>query len=493
MKARKAVTILIAFSGVLVLAWLTAIGGVSAATSLYRGPVASPYVEVRSGTLPLIISVPHGGNLTPGAIPDRTQAVLINDRGSLQAARELDKELKKLTGHHPTLIINHLDRRKLDPNRSLAQGAQGNPIAEAAWRSFHTEIEGAAQSIGDQCASGLILDFHSYGGENWLIQLGYGLDKLALEEEDEDLSKRRFVFGSNLRALALRSDQSLADLVRGEDSLGGRLESDGYRAVPSPTSPQGFYGYFDGGYISYQHGSHREGTVDAVQVEIPYSLLSPELQERFISRFAGILRDFLTEHYQLQVEGAAPRSCAAFSDVPLDHWSSLAIDSQFDQGHAVACAYEPRRFCPDREISRLEAATWLWTSLAHDPGGAENGEALFADLTADHEAAEGLWQRGIAEACLTEPLRFCPDKPLTREQMAGWLLRAQSGAGLIPPTPSGAFADIPMHDWKARWVEEAFRQGLLRPCGASLDNRLCPQQPVTRAEWAWAVEQLLGR
>ena len=45
-------------------------------------------------------------------------------------ALEIKNKLFELTGCYPHLIISHLKRSKLDPNRNLADGACGNAEAE---------------------------------------------------------------------------------------------------------------------------------------------------------------------------------------------------------------------------------------------------------------------------------------------------------------------------------------------------------------------------
>jgi hypothetical protein len=120
------------------------------------------------------------------------------------------------------------------------------------------------------------------------------------------------------------------------------------------------------------------------------------------------------------------------------------------------------------------------------------GLVVFADVTRESEPIQNLWQKGIVDTCRTEPLRFCPGNGMSRAQMAGWLLRAKYGPGVVPAKPSGMFLDIAKEDWSSWWVEQAYREGLLRPCSSRLPLQLCPQQMVTRAEWAWAVDHVLN-
>ena len=53
--------------------------------------------------------------------------------------------------------------------------------------------------------------------------------------------------------------------------------------------------------------------------------------------------------------------------------------------------------------------------------------AYFADLSRDAgvaQAAQVLYGAGITQGCSEEPLRFCPDRPVTRAQMASFFVRS---------------------------------------------------------------------
>ncbi len=77
---------------------------------------ANNYTEYHTGNLPIIISVPHGGNLTPSTIPDRTcnSAVTVTDANTIELAQQIDLAFVKATGCHPHIIYCNLKRSKLD-------------------------------------------------------------------------------------------------------------------------------------------------------------------------------------------------------------------------------------------------------------------------------------------------------------------------------------------------------------------------------------------
>src|SRR6185295_13544405 len=118
--------------------------------------------------------------------------------------------------------------------------------------------------------------------------------------------------------------------------------------------------------------------------------------------------------------------------------------------------------------------------------GADELRVTFADVPRSHWAwsfVETVYANGVAGGCATNPPRFCPDAPVTRAQVAVFLLRAREGSSYLPPPAAGVFQDVPASDPFARWVEELARRRITGGCGVN-PPRYCPGQPVTRAQSA---------
>jgi hypothetical protein len=86
------------------------------------------------------------------------------------------------------------------------------------------------------------------------------------------------------------------------------------------------------------------------------------------------------------------------------------------------------RFCPERSVTRGEMAAFLVRAYGYTDAGAGN---LFVDddnsiFQAD---IDRLATAGVTKGC-NPPAndRFCPNDPVTREQMASFLARAIRGA-----------------------------------------------------------------
>lgn len=122
------------------------------------------YCEFIQGQLPLIISIPHGGYLSPFNLPDRNKKssslVLLNDMNTQEIGRELFELIrKKFEGRTSYMIINHLHRRKVDVNRSSKEGAE---ISETltAWFDYHNYLRNAIEEIKKKYSNGLLIDIH---------------------------------------------------------------------------------------------------------------------------------------------------------------------------------------------------------------------------------------------------------------------------------------------------------------------------------------------
>lgn len=79
------------------------------------------------------------------------------------------------------------------------------------------------------------------------------------------------------------------------------------------------------------------------------------------------------------------------------------------------------RFCPNRAVTRAEMATFLGRALELEPGDRD----VFADIadSVHRRWISALFEAGITVGCGGDDL-YCPDEPVTRAQMAAFLVRA---------------------------------------------------------------------
>lgn len=265
------------------------------ADSTYRGRNA--YIEYTPGTLPLIISAPHGGSLRPAEIPDRTSGTTTTDLNTEELARAVAAAFEQRTGKRPHLVVSRLARVKLDPNRELAEAAAGSVYAEHAWREWGAFL-GAARALVAGDGGGVYIDLHGHGHDIPRLELGYLLtgSQLALGDAALDALATQ----TSIRRLVQGSGCPLSALLRGDAALGTLFENAGYPAVPSRQQPHPAGApYFNGGYDTERFGSRHGGTVDAVQLEAHYTGVrnTAEARAAFATAFVDVLQAWFATHY----------------------------------------------------------------------------------------------------------------------------------------------------------------------------------------------------
>lgn len=258
------------------------------------------YIEYIPGTLPFILSAPHGGTLTPAEIPDRVFGVTGADRNTALLAEQIRDALVARMGAAPHIIISRLARIKLDPNREIVEAAQGSPFAENGWSEFHGFVERARQWVEEEAGSGLYIDLHGHGHEISRVELGYLIGGSDLSLSDVALNDGDFASRSSVRALVQSTGLNFSELLRGPTSFGALLATEEVASVPSPAAPSpGGAPYFAGGFNTRRYGSRDRGTVSGVQFELQFPGIRDTEGNRalFSRRFARVIEAFIAEHY----------------------------------------------------------------------------------------------------------------------------------------------------------------------------------------------------
>jgi uncharacterized protein YkwD len=173
-----------------------------------------------------------------------------------------------------------------------------------------------------------------------------------------------------------------------------------------------------------------------------------------------------------------------FGDVPADYWSSAWIARLYEAGITGGCGNG--NYCPEDTVTRDQMAVFLERGIhgaAYNPPAVGNTTG-FGDVSTGYWAASWIKQLvadGITSGC--GPGMYCPEAPVTRAQMAVFLLRSKHGADYSPPAVGSTtgFNDVPTSYWAAAWIKQLVAEGITAGCGAGM---YCPEDPVTRAEMA---------
>lgn len=268
----------------------------------------SGYVEYMEGNMPLVISVPHGGYDRPDSIPERTGHFAKNqDIYTIEIAYKIYKRIYKQCGYHPHIVINHLHRTRLDANRNIEEAADGSPAAEKIWYVYHGLLDSIQHNISEKYDKGLFIDLHGHRHSLQRIEIGYLLSAEELKLDNEMLNTGLLDNYTSIRNLLKhnKNGDPLAEVIRGENSLGSYLYDLGQPCVPCSATPNPQNGekHFSGGYNTMRHGSSGGGVIDGIQLEIDLQTRSnPKRQKKVAHDISDALLQYISFYYFPELE-----------------------------------------------------------------------------------------------------------------------------------------------------------------------------------------------
>ena len=159
-----------------------------------------------------------------------------------------------------------------------------------------------------------------------------------------------------------------------------------------------------------------------------------------------------------------------------------AVEALAAEGVFPGTECAPQRFCPDEPLSRRDMAVWL-VRLLDTASPTRPDSVRFVDVPVDQWWAphvERLAEWDVTRGCAEEPeARYCPDRTVTRGQMAAFLVRAFD----LPRAESAGFADTAEHFFRHQ-IDALAASGIALGCISWPTALYCPDRPVTRAEMA---------
>ena len=197
----------------------------------------------------------------------------------------------------------------------------------------------------------------------------------------------------------------------------------------------------------------------------------------------SLLFQFYSRTGQLEDTYTLVRS-PVFNDVSETHWAYSFIETLYFNGVTSGCSSIPKLYCPNRSVTRAEMAIFLLRGIhgADYIPPAAKGD-VFADVSGTIWAADWIEQlraEGITNGCGGS--NYCPNRAVTRAEMAIFLLRANHSASYTPDPATGViFNDVSATTWAAAWIEQLKAEGITSGCG---NGNYCPNRSVTRAEMA---------
>jgi hypothetical protein len=176
-----------------------------------------------------------------------------------------------------------------------------------------------------------------------------------------------------------------------------------------------------------------------------------------------------------------------------------AIEGLVAAGVTSGCEIgPPALYCPDQPITRAQMAVFLTRGFSleliepePDPDADPSAPVPAVDSFTDDDGhpfeaeIEVVASHGITRGCADG--LFCPDQPVTRAEMASFLIRSIGGFEGFDP-PSDRFDD----DQESPHQIDINRLALIGVTNGCGERIYCPADPVTRAEMASFLGRALG-
>ncbi|PYQ62331.1 MAG: hypothetical protein DMF53_13230 [Acidobacteria bacterium] len=181
------------------------------------------------------------------------------------------------------------------------------------------------------------------------------------------------------------------------------------------------------------------------------------------------------------------KACASFSyhtylDVPYTYFAWRFIEAV--RLAAVMDDCGGANFCPNDVVTRGSMALLLLKAkegAAYTPPPCTT--ATFNDVPCSDPLApwvEELVRRGVTAGCGGG--NYCPTNPVTRNQMAVFLIKTVEGPSYVPPAcTTDPFNDVPCSSPFAPWVKQITDRGITAGCGG---GSYCPNNTVVKAQMA---------
>jgi len=192
------------------------------------------------------------------------------------------------------------------------------------------------------------------------------------------------------------------------------------------------------------------------------------------------------------------------TDVAVDPYYP-SIETILHNGVTAGCQ-DGTMFCPTALTTRAQMAVFLLKAKLGPAYAPPACGSLFSDVPCPatpefpySDWIEDLYGRNITAGCQApgDPLAYCPDSNVLRQEMAVFLLKASLGSGYTPPACTSIFSDVPCPATPAfpysDFIEDLHTRGITAGCQGPGDPlAFCPGANVLRQEMAVFLTRTFG-
>ena len=234
------------------------------------------FVSIQKGTLPIIVSAPHGGKKPLPDVPDRLGVGIklfakVRDTNTSELAEKFIAALEKQLGGKVWFVIARFERKQLDVNRPR-EAAYENEKAKPIYDAYHEALATACKAVKQQHGAGLLLDIHGQG-----------------------LFEHQLCRGTqNGKSVKLLKERHGWQAVVGRNSVLGQMEKAGVKVLPRCDAGEDAKEetQFNGGYIVQTYGSHTGYAIDAIQFEFGTHLREKDAYPKSAAALADAVAAF---------------------------------------------------------------------------------------------------------------------------------------------------------------------------------------------------------
>ncbi len=224
------------------------------------------YFIISKGSVPIILSCPHGGFLKPKNIPDKLKGIKIADKNKFLISKRIIQVIFEKFGIQIYYILSKIHRSKIDfnrPPRAFAAFNHHSSEAKLIHHKYHEQIQKFYQECVDKFNKCLFIDLH-------------GFTKPSEDYPD-------IIFGNLFgKTLKIQNDKKFWGFNEMVKSLSKNFSIDDGLGITD------FNLSYSGGYITHQFYEKR--LVNAYQLEVAKHIReSRSLTKIFINSFVSAI------------------------------------------------------------------------------------------------------------------------------------------------------------------------------------------------------------
>lgn len=243
----------------------------------------SNYFSYQKGTMPIIISAPHGGTIKMHKIPTRSSGIKGIDKGTAEIAQKIANEIENASilsfqeKMRPSFVIAKIHRSKIDFNRPPQKAFDAStPLAQKFYDFYHDQIKLFLRDNLRTFKFSILFDIHGF--ERNKRPEGYRDVDIVIGTRNlrsiADIPMKKADFDKNIRGRLLRHLLSLD--------------------IPmAPSHPKRKEYVLTGGFTTKNYGHQRFIGSEAIQIEFSERIRieDKKLRNRVINSLTGFILD----------------------------------------------------------------------------------------------------------------------------------------------------------------------------------------------------------